>query len=400
MRPSAHLLLHLIPIIGLAPAAPARAQVLSHAIDQRGNGSVQTCDNSLQVDFSTNYLDGYSCQFLPVVIPGDHVIIGSTWYSYDDPVWEMATGSPTVPYMGPAPYPICYTVDAVNETTLQPCSATVCKVVTPIAFQECASLTADFTISAVQGGSITFLNTSQFPGGQIGYAYWDFGDGSSLAASTPTHAFTGSGPYQICLTVVGAPPTSCTATRCQWLYLGPGDVPCSELVSHGFETLTYGSLVGVLDTSRTSGMSAQVDWDFGDGVTGTGTIAVHAYAWSQEYDVCGTLRVWGPLLSDTCTTTVCRSVWPNAVGMGESGGDARAWVWPTAFNDAVSVRSSLSAPARLTVVDGRGRTFHQQSLNPSSEPHLVSLSALPAGCYTIVVQEPAGVRSNRIVKLP
>jgi hypothetical protein len=86
--------------------------------------------------------------------------------------------------------------------------------------------------------------------------------------------------------------------------------------------------------------------------------------------------------------------------MKEPWYDAPAWIWPTPFNDAVSVRASGPAPAWLTVVDSRGRTVHQQTLAPSSEPQLVRLSTLPAGCYTIIVQEPAGVRSNRIVKLP
>ncbi len=368
---------------------------------QRGSGIMQTCDTSMHVDFSTTLLDGYACQFTPQVVPGITQVTSSIWHYYDGSAWLTAQGSPTIPYFGPEPYPMCLSVDAYDPETAQPCSTTVCKVVAPVPYALCAALTANFSIGAVQGNSITFLNQSLFVGGQLAGAFWSFGDGSAIASSpTPTHEFSGPGPFQVCLTVVGAPPTNCTATLCQWLYMGPGNLPCDQLVNQGFITLEYNELVGVIDTSTVSGMNARIDWDFGDGALATGNVVVHAYQPFQTYSLCGTLRTWGPLLSDTCVSTICREVYPMAaVSVPEPGVRDSLLAWPSPFIDAVSI-APLPTGGDLAITDGQGRVVLTLRMPASPQAMPVPLPSLQPGCYLLQLDSGGVRRAQRIVKAP
>lgn len=394
---------HWVLLLCLAACSTtAVAQLFGGVADQRGSGEVQTCDTSMHVDFTINYLNNYSCQLEPTVVPGNTTVTSATWNYYTDGTWWAEYGSPVIPYVDPTPYPICYTVEAYDLVASQPCISAVCRIATPVPYAICTQLTADFGIAAVDGNTITFENLSQFPGGDVLYAFWSFGDGSTIASTSATNTFGGPGPYEICLTVVGGPPTNCVATRCQWLYLGPGGLPCEELVSHGFETLTYNNLVGVLDTSRTSGMNTRIDWDFGDGAAGHGTIAVHAYGASQEFQLCGTLSVWGPLLSDTCVTTLCRPVWPTApVGVESLGAQEGGWAWPSPFTDVLSLLlPETRGPVDLTVLDGMGRAVLRKTLPAFPRMRSLDTSALSPGCYTLMLTTPTTKRAMRVVKQP
>lgn len=376
-------------------------QLLGGLDTQRGGGVLQTCDSSMHVDFLTERLDGYVCQFTPVVDPGATQVNSSIWHYYDGVEWAEAIGSPTVPYFGPEPYPVCLTVDAFDLEASQPCSTTVCKVVTPLPYAMCGQLVADFTVGSVSGTSVTFVNQSVFPGGQIAGAYWSFGDGTSISAGlNPSHDFVGGGPFQVCLTVLGAPPTECYATRCKWFYMGPGDLECAQLVSQGFAVLQYNELVGVLDTSLTSGMDARIDWDFGDGATAQGLIALHAYEPFQTYELCGTLRVWGPLLPDTCLTTLCREVHPMpAVGIAERLTASGIIAWPSPFDDVLHL-APLRNGGRVALLDGLGRAVMERRIAASTQATLLPVGSLPPGCYTLLLYDGDERRTQRLVKQP
>jgi len=397
--------LHRIVILTLSfagAAMPMRAQVLSGILEHKGGGLLQTCDTSLHVDFTVSYLDNYACQFTPSLQPGSTQITGSTWHYYDygAELWQQGYGAPIIPYSTPQPYPVCYAVDAYDLVAAQPCSAVVCKVVAPFEYAACSMLAADFTIGSVDGNTITFTDLSSFPDGQITAAFWNFGDGTSIAASNPSHTFTGPGPHSICLTVVGAPPLYCTSTVCQWLYMGPSGLACDEFVDQGFVVLAYQNLVGVLDTSTVYGMNKSVDWDFGDGAHATGTVAVHEYQSFQAFDLCGTLRVWGPLLSDTCVSTICEQVFPvAAVSVMEAFAPTDALAWPSPFTDELRVTVPPGG-GELLLLDAAGRMVLRERWNGAPTSHVLLTSALPPGCYTLVSESPGGRRAQRVVKQP
>ncbi len=391
-------------VIGLAWPIASLGQVLSGYSLAKGGGTLQTCDTSMHVDFSTAYLDGYQCQFTPAVTTGSTSVTGAQWdyYNYDSGSWSTDyTSAPTIAYFTPQPYPICYTVQAFDQLASQPCITTVCKLIAPQAFAECAGLTVNFGIAAASAGTITFQDLTQFPAGVVQSTFWSFGDGSSIASSpSPVHTFQGNGPFEVCLTVVGAAPSYCTATLCQWLYLGPTGLPCSEVVSQGFAVLQYENLVGVVDTSHVTGMNARYDWDFGDGAVATGRIVAHAYVPLQSYSLCGTLRAWGPLLSDTCVSTICREVFiMPEVSIAELDRDNARLAWPTPFADALTIAPS---PERRTLVllDGAGRTVLSRPLAPSAAPSTLPMAHLTPGSYMLLLEGELGRAWQRLVKQP
>lgn len=395
----------LFPLI-LCTVLPASgpAQTLAPATASRGGGLLQTCNPTLQVDFTTAFSDGYGCQFTPQVTPGSNVVSNAQWdyYNYATGSWDTRyETAPQIAYFAAQPYPMCYTVMAYDMLASAPCAATACKLITPYAYAQCAGLQADFTIGSIDGGTITFTDLTEYPGGQVATATWSFGDGSSsVASASPTHTFTGSGPYEVCLTVVGEPPASCVASICKWLYLGPPGLPCAEVVVQGFALLQHENIVGVIDTSVTTGMNTRLDWDFGDGAVATGRIAAHAYPLGGSYQLCGTLKVWGPLLADTCVSTLCREVYPAAaISVGELPPARGPVAWPSPFTDALRVAGGPQ-PRRLMLHDGTGRLVYETWLPAGADPIDLELPGLACGPYVLAVESPAGRLTQLLTKAP
>lgn len=379
-------------------ACVAQTQLLPDLGSSRGGGILNTCDTSLHVGFSTTIENYYACSFSPEVQPGNTTVGSTVWSYYANGVFGQETASTLhLTYPGQQPYPVCLTVDAYDILAAQPCSTTVCDIVTPLPHVSCVSLQAAFGIASVNGNAITFQDNSVFDG-LIQQSIWSFGDGSSITASTPSHEFVGAGPFEVCLTVVGPGPSYCTSTLCQYLYIGPGAVECPVLVDQGFFLVQSDNLVGVLDTSTTSGMNSRIDWDFGDGALAQGNVAVHAYTAPGEFQVCGTLRVWGPLLADTCISSICRSVSAMPVLVTEElSGPADLHVGPNPFTSSLLVSGHPSLGGPITIMDASGRIVKKQPRAPSL-PITLDLSELDAGPYLLLLESPRGTMAKRIVK--
>ena len=133
----------------------------------------------------------------------------------------------------------------------------------------CLDLDPDFTLGLINGATITFQDLTTFADQSFSTS-WSFDDGAAVAGQQATHTFDGVGPHRICITVTGGTPGYCSATLCKWLYLGPGDAECELFLDPGFLHVSSGQLVGVLDTSVTSGLEHEITWDFGDGTTSQG----------------------------------------------------------------------------------------------------------------------------------
>lgn len=358
---------------------------------------MQTCDTSMHVSIQTTLLNDYACVFDPQVEPGQTVPNGTVWSYYYNSSLQQAYGSQlqlTAPWADP--YPVCLTVNAYDLQAQQPCSTTVCDMITPVSDVICTTLMADFEIAGIDGQTITFQDLSAFDG-VIQQALWSFGDGATTAGLTPTNTFTGSGPFEVCLTVVAGPPYYCTSTLCQWLYLGPGNVACADLVEQGFLYLESGDLVGVIDTSRTSGMYSSIDWDFGDGTTAIGNMAIHQYGWPGEFQLCGTLRAWGPLLTDTCASTICRTVVPQAVGVHDSGW-AGYVAGPNPFTHEVAITGEGLDHAVISVLDALGRNVAIRFSAARSDRVVIDVSSLSSGQYTLRVESPHRSAALRLIK--
>ena len=123
--------------------------------------------------------------------------------------------------------------------------------------------------------------TSDPDGRPLWYA-WDLGDGEVAYGPTATHAYADSGTYTITLTVTdddgdeGTATVTVVALNRAPVVVAPPDI----------NTVT-GSMVRLDGRAATDADGRVVEWrwDFGDGTTGTGPMASHAYSSRGIYNV-------------------------------------------------------------------------------------------------------------------
>ena len=162
--------------------------------------------------------------------------------------------------------------------------------------------------------------------GTVASYAWDFGDGSSSSGTTATHAYAAAGTYQVKLTVTDNAGAADSATKA--VVVAANQAPTAAF------TTTVSELTASFDgtgSADADGTVASYAWDFGDGSTGTGGTATHAYATSGTYQVkltvtdnqgsTGTVSratiVSGPLARDAFARTLA-----SGFGTAEIGG---AW---------------------------------------------------------------------------
>lgn len=149
-------------------------------------------------------------------------------------------------------------------------------------------------IEANYGSSISTMTvsfTDSSTGTITGYV-WDFGDGTTSTAQSPTHTYTNPGLYNVCLSIVN----SCgrTDTVCTPVTVGCGGIAASFASAPNMLSVNF--------TDQSNGNPTAWQWDFGDGNTSTQQNPTHSYTAPGTYTVC--------LISTTnCgDDTVCTSV--------------------------------------------------------------------------------------------
>lgn len=146
-------------------------------------------------------------------------------------------------------------------------------------------------------------DSSDPDGDTITYS-WDFGDGNTGSGVKPTHIYTAGGIYTVTLVVndgkVNSNPSTTTAEITE-----VNDPPVADAGSD------QAALVGTTVTFDGSssydpdGSIITYDWDFGDGTTGSGITAAHAYSVVGIYTVTLTVMDNGGLTAiDTAIATV------------------------------------------------------------------------------------------------
>jgi PKD repeat protein len=124
------------------------------------------------------------------------------------------------------------------------------------------------------------------------YQYsWTFGDGDTSNLAKPTHIYSKSGTYTVCLKVIDLT-TSCTNTYCDSVVVGD---PCWRRIYSNFE---YGRL-NLRAQNRNFG--ATYTWFYGNGDSAKGNAALYDYAKNGMYTVC--LRVDDPIRK--CSREMC-----------------------------------------------------------------------------------------------
>jgi PKD repeat protein len=126
---------------------------------------------------------------------------------------------------------------------------------------------------------------------------WIFGDSTTGTGPNPSHTYSSSGTYYVCLMIADTA-GFCSDTLCDSVvvYIAPPP-PCSA-------TFTYNDQGdgSVIFTADNFDFNATYDWDFGDFMQGQGGFTFHQYMLPGTYYVCLTMS------DSSCTASFCDSV--------------------------------------------------------------------------------------------
>lgn len=158
-----------------------------------------------------------------------------------------------------------------------------------------SGLTPSFTVSPsapIDSQPVLFDGTASTagPGNAIASYSWNFGDGGRGSGATASHVYDAAGTYVVTLTITDSVGRS--AQKSQTISVGAGTGP-----SAAFSVSPTDSLVNQPVNFNASASAAtpgrtivSYEWDFGDGVFGTGRVASHAYGLARSYVVTLTVK--------------------------------------------------------------------------------------------------------------
>ena len=199
---------------------------------------------------------------------------------------------------------------------------------------------ADFN-DAVNGLSVAFTNKSTDSDGTIASSTWDFGDGSTSNATSPTHTYAADGTYNVSLTATDNAGLTNTKTVAITVASGGGGGGSSQLLSNtGFESGTatpWSMSSGTLcSNSSCSGETAHAGswfaWLDGYGSTHVDTLSQSVSIPSSETHA--TLSFW--LHVDTAETSTSHAYDTLKVQVFDAAGNLLGTVAQFSNLDAAS----------------------------------------------------------------
>ena len=294
----------------------------------------------------------------------------ATWqWDYGDGTGQTVNSSPyTHSYNSPGTFPVSVIVTDVNG-----CSDNVIINVviapTPVAsfsgspISACAPpLNVNFTSTSTVTGTVSYL--------------WNFGNGNTSIQQNPTNTYNSLGGYNVSLSITQG---ACSTTTTVNNYIG------IQNISADFSTDIVSACAGhtVTFTNLSFPLTANHQWDFGDGTTSTLASPTHAYTTAGVYTV--TLVEGTGTCSDTETKVNLISIDPS----------------PTAAFSA-SVTSSCSVPLAVifsnTSTPPPGNTY-TWDMGDGSAPFTVGTTANfqytynSAGAYTVTLLVTSGLNA-------
>lgn len=217
----------------------------------------------------------YSSGCAPLLVNFTNTSTGATSY-----YWDLGNGittaltNPSTTYLTPGTYTV--TLTAYNGSSTSVSTMTITVYPSPT-----VSFYADDT-AVCPGTYINFTSTST-PGVSGAMTYlWNFGDGSSSTAASPSHAYGTPGNFHVTLTVTNS--MGCVTTLTKSSYITVYTRPTAAFTStgpgfcHPPATATFTSL-----SSGTAPLTYA--WSFGDGGTSTAASPSHTYGGTGVYTV-------------------------------------------------------------------------------------------------------------------
>ena len=268
-----------------------------------------TVNNIATHTIEVNPLPVVSFSNSPILCEGTPVQFNSTstgtftqynWTVNGNPAGNAATMSYTPLTAG------TYTVQLTAQTA-GGCSGNTSNTITVNAKPQASF---DLPVICLPSGSATFTSTSTVSGGSITSYNWNFGDGNTATTATASNTYSGTGPYNVTLSVTSS--NGCTDDSVRVLntvYAEP------QAAFNAPAEICLGAPISFTDQSTAANSTVtQWNWNFGDGNTSTSQNPSHTYTTAGSYTV--TLQVTNaqgcPSVASSATRTVIVNQLPAA----------------------------------------------------------------------------------------
>ncbi len=168
-------------------------------------------------------------------------------------------------------------------------------------------------------GGVNNYSFFDYSSGNINNWLWDFGDGTTSTQQNPTHTYSSSNFYQVCLTVEEIDASGaivCTDTQCDSIWVWGSSVSVCQASFNYYPINPSPNTVPVVIQFQnwvSQGNITNWLWDFGDGTTGTGQNITHSYTVPGTYWACLTIEEIDATGTVICTDTYCDSIWADTV---------------------------------------------------------------------------------------
>ena len=232
--------------------------------------------------------------------------VSATWSFGDN---TTATGwTATHTYTTAGKYNVCFRVASTTS-----CVKYACDSVTVAANATTCNIKSYF-ISTVDSVNSAIIHCTNYTTNMLSSdsTIWTFGDGTTSYQSSPSHTYTTSGTYNICLTVkrvTNAFTTPCTSQMCRTITV---TVPCNITAgySYYYDSSATSDLKNYYFTNTSAAGSYDSSyWNFGDNTaTDIAQNAMHVFTQAGTYNVCLKIMKKTPAGTAACISYSCQSI--------------------------------------------------------------------------------------------
>ncbi len=217
-------------------------------------------------------------------------------------------------------YIVCLHITVNNTCTRDTCHTITVTVPNPTPCNVHAGFTTTYVNN--QLNVVQCINSTTLDSGTVVYSVWNFGDGTPVVntsgLSNPTHTYTVSGLYNICLKVISVIPGTTTATCvdsiCHQIQVQvPNPTPCN--LHAGFTSSIVNNQSNNWEFTNTStftpGIVVYNVWTFGDGSSASSSVPTnqsHTYAASGLYTVCLKVITTQTSGGASCVDSICQQI--------------------------------------------------------------------------------------------
>ncbi|OSZ82554.1 hypothetical protein CAP35_04610 [Chitinophagaceae bacterium IBVUCB1] len=316
----------------------------------------------------------------------------TTWY------WDLGNGStstlqnPSTTYITPGTYTVSLTVTNSSGTNTK----TVTNYIT-VAPSPVVAFTADSTPSCVGTKTVTFINNS-VPGGTGTATYlWDFGDGNTSTATSPTKTYSTPGTYTVTLLVTNG--NGCSKSLVKTNFIKVSNKPTASFTSANVNGCSAPVTASFTNTSTGA---VSYEWSFGDGNTSTATSPSHTYTANGTYNVrliatnafgckdtftsTSLVSIGSPVANfNMSTASVCSGKTVSFTNTSTPAGYTSAWSFgdgntSTANNPTYSYTATGTYTVTLTVTRNGCTDTESKSITVNPNP-VINFTASPTdGC--------------------